>query len=118
MHAVPHSDAIFSKKDNDALKEQNYGIWHRRIYFALAFRSAHSDFVYNFSLARLFLKIGGAARPRVECFRLKCEGQSVRATVEQKSQWATDAHHLWQLDFIDLALAAGLMAKVPPRADG
>jgi hypothetical protein len=58
----------FSKKDHDALKEQNYGIWHRRIYFALAFGSAHSDSVYNFSLTRLFLKIVGAPRPGVDAF--------------------------------------------------
>ena len=25
----------------------------------------------------------------------------------------TDAHHPWQLDFIDLALAAPLIAKIP-----
>jgi len=25
----------------------------------------------------------------------------------------TDAHHLWQLEFIDLALAAALRAKIP-----
>jgi histidinol phosphatase-like PHP family hydrolase len=27
----------------------------------------------------------------------------------------TDAHHPWQLEFIDLALAAGLAAKIPPE---
>jgi len=27
----------------------------------------------------------------------------------------TDAHHPWQLEFIDLALAAALAAKIPPE---
>jgi histidinol phosphatase-like PHP family hydrolase len=27
----------------------------------------------------------------------------------------TDAHHPWQLEFIDLGLAAALRAKVPPQ---
>ena len=32
-----------------------------------------------------------------------------------RTSFRTDAHHPWQLEFIDLALAAALAAKIPPE---